>query len=115
MRGRMGCLLLAFLSGVLFSTDLSPQEERSAAVSPARVEVMQNLGATVTNSYRPTYLPREWGRLVAVERLDSTKLVLVLEGAKGEIHLVRLSQRGGYLYLDTTDRGGIVILIPREP
>jgi len=76
---------------------------------------MQNLGATVTSSYRPTYLPREWGRLVAVERLDSTHLVLVLEGAKGEIYLVRLSQRGGYLFLDTTDRGGIAILIPREP
>lgn len=113
MRARFACLLVLFLSAA--PARLAPRAEQPAPVRPARVEVMQNLEVTVTNSFRPAYLPREWGRLVGVERLDNIGVMLFLEAADGEIYLVRLSQRGGYLFLDTSDRGGVAIRIPRQP
>lgn len=114
MRACVAGVWVLLLSLLLWPVPVYPQGEPQP-VRPARVERMQNLEVTVTNSYRPAYLPREWGRLVAVERVDNTSVMLFFEGAKGEIYLVRLAQRGGYLFLDTADRGGLVTVLPREP
>ena len=76
---------------------------------------MQNLEVRVATSHRPAYIPREWGRLVAVEEIGNSHYVLFLEAENGDIFVVRLIQRGDYLYLDTHDQGGVTLVIQREP
>ncbi|MBI4467133.1 MAG: hypothetical protein HY656_06895 [Acidobacteria bacterium] len=114
MRACVPGVWVLLLSLLLWPVPVSPQEGPQP-VRPARVERMQNLEVAITASFRPSYLPREWGRLVDVERMDNASVMLFLEGAKGEIYLVRLAQHGGYLFLDTADRGGLVTVLPREP
>ncbi len=51
------------------------------------------------------------GPMVAVEKIDVFSYVLFLEAENGDIYLVRLSQRGRNLYLDTSDEGGVALVL----
>jgi hypothetical protein len=102
-----------FLAIVLWPSAVSTQ--RVPSVRPALVEQMQNLELSANSSRRPSYIPPEWGRLVSVERLSDSKVELFLQAESGEIYLVRLTQLGDYLYLDTSDRGGVTLVLRREP
>jgi hypothetical protein len=106
-------LFLALVAIVVAPRTAAPQQVRSAR--PAVVERMQNLELSANSSRRPAYLPPEWGRLVSVQRLNDAKLELFLQAENGEIYLVRLTQQGGYLYLDTTDQGGVALVLSRQP
>lgn len=99
------CLILAL--------PLSPQAPK--AVQPAKLEPMQNLEMDASRSGRTASIPKEWGRLVSVQRTSDRHYVLFLESGSGEIYLVRLVQRGEYLYLDTYDQGGVALVIQRTP
>ncbi|MCW5977250.1 MAG: hypothetical protein KIT09_04195 [Bryobacteraceae bacterium] len=90
------------------------QDQRRNAVSPAKLEPMQNMGAYAADSGRPAFLPAEWGSLVSVQRIEGDRLMMFLQNEKGEIYLVRLVQRGQYFYLDTYDHGGVALVIRRE-
>jgi hypothetical protein len=76
---------------------------------------MQNVEVDASSSNRPAYIPAEWGRLVSVERLDASKVQLFMQADNGDIYLVRLAQRGEYLYMDTSDKGGVALVIRRQP
>ncbi len=41
--------------------------------------------------------------------------MLFLQAENGDIFPVWFTQRGNYLYLDTSDRGGVAAVIKREP
>ena len=109
--------LLLFTIGLalLLPPRLAPSAQSDQAVRPAKVTRIQNLEINSNRSYRPAYLPREWGRLVAVQPLGSTTFLLFFQADGGEIYLARLIQRGSYLYVDTYDQGGVTLVIPREP
>lgn len=89
--------------------------QQVTSVRPASVERMQNLELSASASRRPAYLPPEWGQLVSVQRLNDTKLQLFLQAEDGDIYFVRLTQQGEYLYLDTTDQGGVALVLRRSP
>ncbi len=79
---------------------------------------LQSYHLRVDQGGKPMYLPREWGRLVAVRPIQD-KLVLFLEAETGEIYVVPLVVSGNFsqsneLAVDLTN-GGIVTVIPREP
>jgi hypothetical protein len=105
--------VLALLTIPLWPTTLSTQELGS--VRPSTVARMQNLQLETSLSHRPAYIPAEWGRLVSVERLDELKVQLFLQADNGDIYLVRLTQHGEYFYLDTSDKGGVALVIKRQP
>lgn len=94
---------------------LPSQNQPPAKVRPANVEVMRNMGLDAAKSGLPVYLPREWGRLVSVQKSDGAGYFLFLENEDGQIYIVRLNQRGQYLYLDTYDQGGVALVIGRNP
>ena len=104
---------LAFVTIALCPTTISTQQ--ASSVRPSTLVRMQNLELNENSSHRPTYIPAEWGKLVSVQRLDALKVQLFLQAENGDIYLVRLSQQGEYLYLDTSDKGGVVLVIKREP
>lgn len=91
------------------------QDQPKTAVRPAHLEAMRNMGVNTAQSGFPAYLPREWGSLVTVQKTEDANYVLFLQSENGEIYLVRLIQRGEYLYLDTYDRGGVALVIRRNP
>jgi len=105
--------ILAFAAIALWPTAGSTQQVIS--VRPASVERIQNLELNASSSRRPAYLPPEYGRLVSVERLNDSKLQLFLQSESGDIYFVRLTQQGEYLYLDTTDKGGVALVLRRSP
>jgi hypothetical protein len=105
--------ILIFATIALWPTAVATQQVNS--VRPASVERMQNLELSAASSRRPAYLPPEWGTLVSVQRLNDSKLQLFLQAESGEIYFVRLTQQGEYLYLDTTDRGGVTLVLRRSP
>lgn len=109
---RLAAALVALL---LCAAQIQPSAQKDEPVSPARVVPMQNVETAVERSGRPAYLPAEWGRVAAVERLSPNSVVLVLEAEDGDLRFVVLAQRGAYLYLDTTDQGGVVTLLRRRP
>lgn len=111
MQGLLLCLV--FLAGVLWAKTGSTQQ--GGAVRPATVARMQNLELEGSTSHRPAYIPAEWGKLVSVQRLDDLKTQLFLQADNGDIYLVRLTQQGQYLYLDTSDKGGVALVIKRQP
>jgi hypothetical protein len=92
----------------------SASQNRSTPVTPAKLEAMRNLGLETSKSGFPVTLPRAWGRLISVQRSDPDAYTLFLENNGGEIFLVRLIQRGNYLYLDTYDQGGVALVIGRN-
>lgn len=106
---------LTVLLALLLASRLSLEAHPEGAVRPSRVERLTNLEVSATNSNQLAYLPQEWGRLVAVQRLDALSHMLFLQAENGDIFPVRLTQRGNYLYLDTSDRGGVATVIKREP
>src|ERR1700736_6527645 len=106
-------LILAFVTIVLWPTAVSTQQGNG--VRPSTVARMQNLELDASSSHRPAYIPAEWGKLVSVQRLDELKVQLFLQAENGDIYLVRLSQQGEYFYLDTSDKGGVVLVIRRQP
>jgi len=115
MKSRIPWIMVIALSVlVLAPVQMSPQQAKPS-VRPARVELMQNLEIDAADSGFPAYVPREWGRLVSVQKTDALRYLLFLEAENGEIFLVRLIQRGEYLYLDTYDKGGVALVIKREP
>ena len=89
--------------------------QQAGSVRPALVERMQNLELSASASRRPAYLPPEWGRLVSVQRLNESKVELFLQAESGDIYFVRLTQQGEYLYLDTSDQGGVALVLRRRP
>jgi hypothetical protein len=97
----------------LWPTAVATQQVNS--VRPATLERMQNLELSANSSRRPAYLPPEWGKLVSVQRLNEAKLQLILQDESGDIYFVRLTQQGEFLYLDTTDRGGVALVLRRSP
>lgn len=105
--------VLAFVTITLWPTTVSTQQV--SGVRPSTVARMQNLELDASSSYRPAYIPAEWGKLVSVQRLDDLKVQLFLQGENGDIYLVRLTQQGQYFYLDTSDNGGVTLVIRRQP
>jgi hypothetical protein len=105
-------LVLALAAMALWPAAVSTQVK---SVRPAKVERMWNLELSADSSRRPAYLPPEWGTLVSVQRLNESKLQLVLQAEDGDIYFVRLTQVGEYLYLDTTDQGGVALVLRRSP
>jgi hypothetical protein len=99
----------------LFAFRSSSQDPQQQTARPAKLEAMQNMGVSASDSGLPVSLPAEWGRLITVQRIDGDRIVMFLENGKGEIYLVRLLQRGQYLYLDTYDHGGVALVIRRNP
>jgi hypothetical protein len=89
--------------------------QQAGGIRPKTVTPMQNLELNASSSHRPAYIPAEWGRLVSVQRLDELTVQLFLQADNGEIYLVRLTQQGEYFYLDTSDKGGVVLVIKRQP
>lgn len=108
-------VLLTVLLAMFFPLRLRPQEEELAAVRPAKVVRIRNLELNAEKSNRPAYLPAEWGRLVSVQSIGGGSYWLFLQAESGDIYLVRLTQRGNYLYVDTSDQGGVALVIPRRP
>ena len=106
-------LLVGLLAPAVFGP--SPDSQSDTPVQPARVVRMRNFDLDASSSNRPTYLPREWGRLVSVQPMPTGNVWLFLQNDDGAIYVVLLVQRGNYLYLDTTDRGGTVLVVPRVP
>ncbi len=115
MYARVASLLALMLLAALLPTRLRTQAQRERSVRPAKVEQMQNLELEASTSSRPVYIPREWGRLVSVQKTDALSYALFLQDEDGRIFVVRLAQRGGYLYLDTSDQGGVATVIKRTP
>jgi len=103
------------LVAVLLPSVVSTQESSGQAIRPARVAQIENLELDAARSNRPTYLPAEWGRLVSVQSAGEGNFWLFLEAANGSIYVVRMRQRGAYLYLDTSDQGGVTLMISRQP
>jgi hypothetical protein len=105
--------ILAVLTIALWPTAVSTQQVNG--VRPSTVARIQNLELEASSSHRPAYIPAEWGKLVSVQRLDELKVQLFLQAENGDIYLVRLTQQGEYFYLDTSDKGGVVLVIRRQP
>src|SRR5713226_2206181 len=101
--------LLALATLLFWPSSIATQQV--SAVRPLKLSQMQNLELADSSSYRPAYIPADWGRLVSVQRLDEMNVELFLQAENGDIFLVRLVQRGGYLYLDTSDKGGVALVI----
>lgn len=112
-------LVLALLVPALVMIALWPStvstQVQVPSVRPEKVERMQNLELSASSSRRPAYLPPEWGKLVSVQRLNESKVQLFLQAESGDIYFVRLTQQGEYLYLDTTDQGGVALVLRRHP
>lgn len=108
-------LLPMLLMVLLLVPSTSPQTQSTSSASPAKLVRVPNFETEASRSNRPAYLPREWGRLVSVQRLDEAHLMLILQADGGEIYFVRMIQRGGYFYLDTVDQGGVASVLRREP
>src|ERR1700738_5185890 len=104
---------LAFVTMGLWPTRVSTQQ--AGGIRPTTVTPMQNLELNASSSRRSAYIPPEWGKLVSVQKLGELKVQLFLQADNGEIYLVRLTQQGEYFYLDTSDKGGVVLVIKRQP
>src|SRR5437764_13657064 len=109
---RVTPVLALLLVIVIWPKNVSTQQV--TGVRPATVSRMQNLELETSSSHRPAYIPAEWGRLVSVQRLTAGKVQLFFEAENGDIYLVRLTQQGEYFYLDTSDKGGVALVIRRE-
>ena len=105
--------VLAFVIMGLWPARVSTQQ--AGGIRPTTVTPMQNLELNASSSHQPAYIPPEWGKLVYVQRLSDLKVQLFLQADNGEIYLVRLTQQGEYFYLDTSDKGGVVLVIKRQP
>ena len=46
---------------------------------------------------------------------SAAEVQLFLQADNGEIYLVRLTQQREYFYLDISDKGGVVLVIKRQP
>lgn len=108
-------ILPMLLVALVLMSSTAPQTPSTSSVSPAKLVRVPNFETEASRSNRPAYLPREWGRLVSVQRLDEARLMLILQAEGGEIYFVRMIQRGGYVYLDTVDQGGVASVLRREP
>jgi hypothetical protein len=75
---------------------------------------MRNITLDAARSGIPASLPREWGRLVNVQKIDDTNYSLFLTNDGGEIYIVNLIQRGQYFHLNTYANGGAALVIRRE-
>jgi hypothetical protein len=105
--------ILAFIAIGLWPASVSTQQ--TGGIRPSTLTPMQNLELNASSSHRSVYIPAEWGKLVSVQRLNELKVQLFLQADNGEIYLVRLTQQGEYFYLDTSDKGGVVLEIKRQP
>ena len=115
MRKRFCILGVLVLAVVLPVSRLWPAAQQKGPVQPTQVAPIENFEVDADKSFRPAYIPREWGRLVSVQKIGGLSYVLFLENEDGAIFLVRLTLRGNYLYVDTSEQGGIVTVIRREP
>jgi hypothetical protein len=93
----------------------SSSQDKPGAVMPAKVQPMLNVEPNLSRAGAPAYLPREWGRLVSVQKGIGDAYMMFLENDAGEITVARLSLRGNYFYLDTSPETGIVMQIKRNP
>ena len=111
-------LKLVFLLALIFTalaSQSSSQNRPDTFAQPARVEAMRNQGLNTSRSGFPVLLPREWGRLVSVQKMDATNYSMFLQSDAGEIYIVNLIQRGQYFDLNTYDNGGTALVIRRGP
>ena len=99
---------------VILLGTIAISQDRSTGIQPARLDNMRNVGLETSKSGLSAVLPRDWGRLVSVQRIDGNAYVLFLQNDAGESYLVRLVQRGDYLYLDSYDQGGVALVIKRS-
>ena len=113
MRLKLVFLLALILTALVPQS--SSQNRLDASAQPGRVEAMRNQGLDTSRSGFPVVLPREWGRLISVQKTDAVDYTMFLQNDAGEIYLVNLIQRGKYLYLDTYDNGGTALVIKRGP
>ena len=66
-------------------------------------------------SYKNFYIPYEWGQLVSAHAVGGSNFLLFFQSADGPIYIVNAVLRGRYLYVDTSDDGGVTVYIPRTP
>ncbi len=105
--------VLGFVTIAVWPTPVSTQQV--PGVRPSTVARMQNLELEANLSHRASYIPAEWGKLVSVQRLNELKVQLFLQAENGDTYLVRLTQQGEYFYLDPSDKGGVALVIRRQP
>jgi len=113
MRLKVVFLLALILTALV--TQSSSQNRPDVSAQPPRVEVMRNQGLDASRSGFPVSLPREWGRLISVQKTDAVDYSMFLQNDAGEIYIVNLIQRGQYFYLNTYDYGGTALVIKRGP
>ena len=101
--------------GVLAGTQLPGAAQSDQAARTARLETLRVLGVDAADSRLPAYVPAEWGRLVTVEKTGPNNYTLFLQADSGEIFLVQLIQNGNYLFLDRYDKGGVALVLKRQP
>ncbi len=94
------------------------RERRPPNITVRNYNQLQSYHLRVDQGGKPMFLPREWGRLVAVHPLQD-KLVLFFEAETGEIYVVSLVVPANFtqsndLAVDLTN-GGTVTVVPREP
>jgi len=112
MRIKLVCLFALVL--IAFVTRSRSQNRPEAFAQPLKLEVMRNQGLDAGKSGFPVFLPREWGRLVSVQKTDALNYSMFLENDAGEIYIVNLIQRGQYFYLNTYDHAGAALVIKRS-
>jgi hypothetical protein len=106
-------LLLAPLMFML-GASIAPQDS-STPVGPAKLEPMRSFAFDASTSGRPVELPRSWGRVVGIQKMDAGGYSLFLENENGEIYVVRLVERNQVLYLDNYNQSGTALVIRRNP
>lgn len=81
----------------------------------AHLNNIQNFELRTETSYRNFYVPYEWGHLVAVQAIGGTNFLLFFQSADGPVYIVNGVLHGRYLYIDTSDEGGVTVYVPRTP
>lgn len=102
--------LVGFAAGRLYSQAPAPLRQTTA-----RLVNIQNYELRTETSYKNFYVPYEWGPLVSVQAIGGTNFLLFYQSADGPVYVVNAVLRGRYLYVDTTEDGGVTIFIPRTP
>ena len=119
MRRFLPAILALLALAVWMARPVRAQIERQPPnVTIQNYNQLQSYHLRVDQGGKPMYVPREWGRLVAVQPIQD-KLALFLEAETGEIFVVALVVSGNFtqsndLAVDLT-HGGVVTVIPRQP
>ena len=102
--------LVAFAAGRLYSQATPPLRQKTA-----KLVNIQNYELRTETSYKNFYIPGEWGQLVAVQTIGGANFLLFFQSHDGPVYVINAVQRGRFLYLDTSEEGGVTVYIPRTP